>query len=109
MTRALLLALMASSLALASCGGTSIGRPCTQDKDCEPGQTCYPNLAGGTCTKGCSAEGTARNCPGQTLCAVSVNLLLCSTECTEAGQCREGFGCTPVPGTSKSACTVKLP
>lgn len=109
MKRALLFTLAAVSLALAACGGNTVGRACTQTKECEPGQTCYLNAPGGACTKGCSMEGTAKDCPGGSVCASSLGLLLCSTTCTDDTQCRTGYSCLPVGQSTKSACTAKAP
>jgi len=109
MKRALLLALAASSLAFSACGSNTVGRSCTKTSECDPGQTCYTDAPGGTCTKGCSAEGTAKDCPGDSLCAESLGLLLCASVCQDDGQCRADYKCTPVAGSTRSACTAKAP
>ena len=107
MKRALLFALAALPLALAACGGNTVGRSCTKTSECEPGQTCYLNAPGGACTKGCSMEGTAKDCPGGTICAQNLGQLLCSPTCTDDAQCRTDYKCSPVAESTKLACTAK--
>jgi hypothetical protein len=104
MKRALLFALAAASLALTACGGSTVGRACAKTSECEPGQTCYSSAPNGMCTKGCSMEATAKDCPGGTVCTTSLGLLLCSTVCSNSDMCRTGYHCVPVIGSTQSAC-----
>ena len=65
-------------LALAACGGTSVGQACTQDSDCDNAQTCYTDLPGGFCSKGCGLAGSEQDCPSGTVCSPHSNILLCA-------------------------------
>jgi hypothetical protein len=102
-----LLSMMAASLLLA-CGGTSVGGACTTSDDCDPGQTCYTELPGGFCSKGCGNEGAQLECPSDTVCAAHANRLLCAPLCKDKGDCRGDYECNGVSGTNLKVCRPKL-
>lgn len=99
--------LIGTSLSLAACAGPSVGRACTQRSDCETGQECYTQAPGGFCSKGCSAEGSLAECPGDTVCTQNAGLLLCAPICTDQGACRPEYECVGVANSSHKACRPK--
>ena len=110
MKKTLLLLLAASSFSLAalSCGSSTLTNPCTVDRDCEPGQSCFLNgFPGGFCTRGCTQEGAiATECPGGSTCIrlTGTSTLFCSKGCTDDAQCRDGYACRAASGSDKRAC-----
>jgi len=93
------------ALALAACGGTNVGQPCTTNDDCDNGLTCYTgNRPGGYCAKGCQTEGTDRDCPGGSICAMNDGLLLCSAICGDQPDCRAGYQCNGVSASNLKVC-----
>jgi hypothetical protein len=104
MTRLLLAAF---ALCLIACGQTSVGDTCTQDSDCDRGQTCYTTAPGGYCSKGCNVSGATTECPANTVCAQHNTQLLCSRTCQVQGDCREGYECNGVTNSSLKACALK--
>ena len=107
MRTATLLAVFGALGALCACGGTTVGRTCTQDSDCDKGQTCYPFVANGYCSKGCDAEGTSKDCPSGTICAQGVSSLYCANVCQSQGDCRSELECNGVTGSETKACRPK--
>jgi hypothetical protein len=94
-------------LVLAACGGTTVGRTCTQDKDCDNGQTCYLFVTGGYCSKGCGLEGSTQDCPGGTVCVLASGQLYCANTCQSQGDCRAELECNGVTGSAAKACRPK--
>jgi hypothetical protein len=103
MKNALLLAL---ALGFASaCGVNAVGQKCTTNADCALTYTCFLQVAGGFCSKGCSTPGKNDECPKDSACAqVANNTLVCSPECTDDSQCGTGLKCLSVSGSSDKAC-----
>ena len=100
-----------SLAALSSCSGGTIGNPCTTDRDCEPGQSCFLNgFPGGYCSRGCTREGgvSIGECPGSSVCSgtsiAGSSTLFCADTCTDPSQCRESYNCRTLPGTDLKAC-----
>lgn len=116
MIRSLLVA--SSFLALFGCGPVvTVGEPCTTRGDCGPSYSCFlkttngsVDVPGGYCSRGCTAEGAVSECAAGTLCTFFGDTqLICATECTTDAQCREGYACADVAGTSgaKKSCRPK--
>lgn len=103
-----LLCLVASIALMAGCGASSVGRSCTATADCDNGQTCFTSAPGGYCSRGCSAEGTAVDCPGGTVCANHGGTLLCSSTCQTQAECRAEYECNGLTGSSVKACRPKV-
>lgn len=106
MNRPLVVVALAALFA-AGCGGSSVGRPCTTDSDCDTGQTCYTDVPGGYCSRGCSAEGSTTDCPGGTVCALHSTRLLCSAVCQQQSDCRTEYECNGLSGAEVKACRPK--
>lgn len=94
---------------LFACAGTSVGDACDGDDDCDSGQTCYTDLPGGYCTKGCTVEGKTDECPRGSVCAVSGQHQLCAVECQTQADCRADYECNGVTGTNLKVCRPKQP
>jgi hypothetical protein len=111
--------LIGALAALSGCSGgdQKNGTACAVDGDCASPNTCHKDLPGGYCTQTCSR-------PGQTCgtgsvvayCAKNGGTLRCSAYCTSNADCRAGYTCEDVPGTSNpslpgsppyQACIVK--
>ncbi|HYX92998.1 MAG TPA: hypothetical protein VE782_15635 [Myxococcaceae bacterium] len=108
MQRANLIFLAAITAAvLSACGGSSIGRTCTQNGDCDNGQTCFLDMPGGYCSKECTIEGQSDECPGGSLCATTGTRRLCSDVCTVQSDCRAEYECNGVTGSSAKVCRPK--
>jgi hypothetical protein len=104
MTRITFLGAVAALLFLA-CSQTSVGIPCGNRDDCEPGQECR-TAPGGFCSRGCTEPGSTRECPVGTLCTeFGGNQLVCSPRCTVDADCRLNFSCLLTsPTGTESAC-----
>ncbi len=103
---ATLLAAVSATL-LFGCNPSSIGNPCTTDTDCDNGQTCYIEFAGGFCGRGCTQEGSVVDCPGDTICAKQGTRLSCSPLCESKSDCRENQECNGISGTNLKACSAQ--
>jgi hypothetical protein len=99
----LFLAAVAAAI-LTACGGSSVGRSCSADGDCDNGQTCFLDMPGGYCSKGCTIEGLADECPGGSICASSGTRLLCAAECRNQDHCRADYECNGLTGSSVKVC-----
>jgi hypothetical protein len=101
-------AVLAVSVAVgAGCGRSSVGRACETHQDCDNGQTCYTELAGGFCSRGCDLQGSIANCPDGTICSPFGDRLLCAPICQAQGDCREGYECNGLSGTEVKSCRPK--
>lgn len=105
MLRALLV--VTAAVTLAACGGTSVGRECTATADCQAGQTCYTDFAGGFCSKGCAMLGSEQDCPGGTVCSPHNNQQLCAPICETKAECRADYECNGITGSDKKSCRPK--
>lgn len=101
------IALAVAPLVLLACGGPNVGRACTLSADCDRGQECYTQAPAGFCSKGCSAEGSFAECPGDSICAQNSGLLLCAPICREQGDCRPEYECVGVANNAQKACRPK--
>jgi hypothetical protein len=99
---------VATALFLFGCGGTSVGRACTQDGDCDSGQTCFTDMPGGYCSAVCTTEGQRENCPSGSLCATSGLRTLCALECKVQEDCRLDYECNGLTGSSVKVCRPKI-
>ncbi|MFZ5471150.1 MAG: hypothetical protein ACOZIN_17145 [Myxococcota bacterium] len=95
------------ALCLVACGGTSVGRPCAADAECDHGQSCVTSIPNGFCTKPCFAEGSTQECPAGTICANHSGALRCSPTCQTQGDCRQELECNGVSGSETKACRPK--
>lgn len=93
---------------LSACGGTSVGNECTETANCDSGQTCYTQLPGGYCSKGCSVEGSTTECPGGTVCSNHSNILLCAPTCQTKEDCRADYECNGLSGSEEKSCRPKI-
>lgn len=89
-----------------ACGPAAVGQKCTTNADCTDSNSCFNTVAGGFCSRGCTAQGTVRDCPDKTACAqVASNTLVCSNECTDDTQCNTALRCLPVvDGSTTKVC-----
>ena len=94
-------------LALSACSPDTTGDACTQNDDCQTGQTCYTDFPDGYCTKGCTNAGTDKACGAGTVCSPSGERMLCALICKEQDDCRDGYECNGVPGTELKSCRPK--
>lgn len=94
-----------AALLLSACNLTSVGIPCENRDDCEPGQECV-TAPGGFCTRGCTEPGQTRDCPTGTICTeFGGNQLVCSKPCNIDTDCRVNFQCFLTHSTgTQSAC-----
>lgn len=102
-------ALVAIALALAlasACGRrvVDVGSACTGAPDCEYPNSCVTEFRDGFCTRGCDEEGSARTCPGGSVCASLQGTLYCAPTCGGDVKCRDGYECAAVPGSDAKAC-----
>ncbi len=94
-------------LAVAACNIPSqIGSPCSVTADCEGGQQCNTSFNGGFCTKGCTFEGKADECPKGSICSYAGGTsMICAPTCSGDSQCRSlYYGCYPVQNSTLKAC-----
>ncbi len=91
-------------LTTAACSGDTTGEACTETADCQKGQTCYTDLRDGFCSRGCTDEGTDRACGSGTVCSQSGERLFCAPTCEETADCRTGYACLEVRGTTVKTC-----
>lgn len=91
---------------LSGCGVVRVGESCEKRDDCVPAQECLLNVPGGFCTRGCTEEGTTRDCPEGTICTFfGKSLLVCSPLCQSNGDCRVNYECVEAGGTTaRKAC-----
>jgi len=104
MTRLSLVGAVAA-LFLSACNLTSLGIPCENRADCEPGQECLV-APGGFCSRGCTEPGQTRDCPTGTICTTfGKDQQVCSPPCETNADCRINFECVLTHQTgTKSAC-----
>lgn len=98
---------VAAGVLLSGCGESSVGKACASTDECDNGQTCYTDVPGGYCSKGCTTEGTDEECPGGSVCATNSGKLLCSETCQTQADCRADYECNGVTGSSVKACRPK--
>ncbi len=93
-----------AALVVVACNNpTGIGSPCTIDSDCDRGQVCF-NEAGGFCSRGCSFEGTTRECPTGSVCTNTGASLVCAQVCQGPAECRDKYECAAVAASTVMAC-----
>jgi serine protease len=102
MRTSLAIAVLLASL-LTGCGPT-IGDPCTTSVECGPGAQCLNKdyAPGGYCTIGCKAD-EAGLCPTGSTCVrdgVSRGNAACFRTCLRTADCRPGYICRPINGSS---------
>ena len=102
----LLVSLMIVPLLSCSDDRESVGDACSEGT-CSSGLECRLDLPGGFCAQSCDVEGAQGGCPFETLCARQFEALLCSPVCDSQSDCREGYACDGVSGTSQKTCQVK--
>ena len=102
-----LFAALALCLACA-CGDNPVGRACKTTDDCSPSFTCFTEVGGGFCSRGCTAEGDPTQCGGGTACApVATNALVCSPVCTDSAECNVNLVCGTVLGFAQKVCRTR--
>jgi hypothetical protein len=90
-----------------ACGPNAVGRTCQTNADCSDTYSCFTQVAGGFCSRGCTAEGETSECPTQSACArVAANTQVCSPICTDDAQCGTGLKCGAVNGFAQKVCRV---
>lgn len=95
---------LCAALVAAACSGDTTGDACTETTDCQTGQTCYTDLPQGYCSKGCTDEGTDRACGSGTVCSQTATRMLCAVTCEGNDDCRTGYACLAVAGSSLKSC-----
>ncbi len=96
-----LLLLLTSMLVTACSSYSLVGERCTESGDCEPGQSCFPLVDGGFCSKGCAQLGDTRECTTGSICTfMGGSSQVCSPVCKDGVVCPEGTTCKAVSGTS---------
>ncbi|MBK7858191.1 MAG: hypothetical protein IPJ65_06120 [Archangiaceae bacterium] len=90
-----------------ACGPT-VGDPCTTDRDCL-GRTCLNDgLPGGYCTLSCSMS-DPNTCPAGSVCirdAIRNGVNGCFRSCASTRDCRSGYSCEKVRGSSSTVCVT---
>lgn len=109
MKRTLFFSLISFGLSIFAlgCGNTSIGVGCTDNEQCDNGQTCYTAAPGGYCTNGCFVEGSDEDCPAGSVCSNTSLGLVCARLCTDQGDCREEYECNGVSRSDAKVCAPK--
>jgi hypothetical protein len=106
MRKTLLLLASLAVLPLLGCG-TSIGDTC-DSSGCGSDLSCRADLPGGFCTKSCTQAGDTASCTEDSVCVQQFSALMCAPRCEEQSDCREGYQCNGLTGSSIKACQVKL-
>lgn len=106
MRRPLLLLASLIIFPLLGCG-SSIGDTCSVNGDCGDERVCRADFPGGYCTQGCTSEGDTASCPSDSICTAQFRSLVCMTRCKEHSDCREGYQCNGVTGTSIKSCQIQ--
>jgi hypothetical protein len=94
-------------LSVSACSGTTAGAACETNDDCDSGQTCYADLPGGFCAKGCATEGKSDECPRGSTCAVTGLHSVCAPDCEQQSECREDYECNGITGSDHKVCKPK--
>lgn len=93
---------------LCACGDNPYGRACKTTADCSPAFSCFTEIAGGFCSRGCTAEGATNECGAGTVCApIASNALVCTPFCTDSAECNVNLVCGEVLGSAKKACRTR--
>ena len=95
------LRLLSLVLFLASCRNT-VGADCQRDADCGGETFCATNMPGGYCSYDC----TRGNCPTGSQCLTfdRGESAFCYETCTSSRDCRPGYACFAVTGSSQGFC-----
>lgn len=98
--------LAALSLCLsAACAPNAVGTTCTTNADCSDAYSCFREVAGGFCSRGCTSIGSFRDCPANSACAqVAKSTLVCAPTCTDDSQCNSALRCLELPGFDQKVC-----
>lgn len=101
-----LIAVVALLLTATGCGGKAsapIGAACKDSGDCASSSYCATNYPGGYCSMACTGRPSA--CPSGSLCArVSPDTAECYSTCSANSDCRSGYGCFSITGSSQAIC-----
>lgn len=98
-------AALALALSGSACIPNTVGLGCKSNADCSNTYTCFTQLSGGYCSRGCDVEGSQADCPAQTVCApVATGVQACADICTDDAQCTAGLKCGAVNGFAQKVC-----
>lgn len=94
---------------LSACGDDppQVGGVCSSGADCDEGLHCDTSVAGGLCTKNCSAAGERAECPEGAVCDTLGTGTVCLKACKEDTECRPDQSCTGISRGSGKACHPK--
>ena len=101
----------AAALALLACAdprAAKLGIACTANADCAEGQTCQTGAPMGYCTQPCQTAGSTSECPSGGLCTDvtlgGATMRICARICQNQSDCRTGYQCNGVSGSSVKSC-----